>query len=171
MNPYYRKVNYEIVELEEFSGSKATIYSIILEGDNITLFDRFYNENINDYREELKSIAARLQGIGQTTGARETFFKTKEGKPGDGVCALYDDPESKLRLYCIRYGTVAIILGGGGPKPSGVVSWQDNQKLTLEAETMIQVSKDIMKRLHSRDIEWSIDGTNLLGDLTISDNE
>jgi len=164
-------VNYEIVELEAFSGSKATIYSIILEGDNITLFDHFVNENIIDYREELKSIAGRLQEIGQTTGARENFFKTKEGKPGDGVCALYDNPDSKLRLYCIRYGNVAIILGGGGPKPPGVVSWQDDKKLTLEAETIIQVSKDIMQRLHSGDIEWSKDGTQLLGDLTISDNE
>lgn len=164
-------MNYEIVELEEFSGSKATIYSIILEGDNITLFDHFFNENITDYREELKSIAGRLQGIGQNTGARENFFKTKEGKPGDGVCALYDDPESKLRLYCIRYGTVAIILGSGGPKPPGVISWQDDEKLTLEAETIIQVSKDIMKRLQSGDIEWSKDGTHLLGDLTISANE
>jgi hypothetical protein len=27
---------------------------------------------------------------------------------------LYDDEERKLRLYCIRYANVAIILGGGG---------------------------------------------------------
>ena len=164
-------MNYEIVELKEFSGSKTTIYSIILEGDNITLFDHFVNEHITDYRKELKSIAGRLERICQTTGARENFFKPNEGKPGDGVCALYDDPDSKLRLYCIRYGTIAIILGGGGPKPQGVVSWQDDKKLTLEAETIIQVSKDIMQRLHSGDIEWSKDGTRLLGDLIIPDNE
>lgn len=164
-------MNYEIVELEEFSGRQATIYSVIMEEDDVTLFDQFVNENKTTFRKEIKSIAGRLQEIGHTTGARQKFFKIDEGKPGDGVCALYDDPDSKLRLYCIRYGNVAIILGGGGPKPPGVEAWQDDEKLTLEAETMIQVSKDIMQRLHSGDLEWSKDGSQLLGNLTISDNE
>ena len=110
-----------------------------MEDDGITLFDHFVNENITDYRKEIRFIANRLQEIGNTTGAREKFFKHNEGKPGDGVCALYDDPDSNLRLYCIRYGNIAVILGGGGPKPDDVKAWQDDEKLTLEAETIIQV--------------------------------
>lgn len=164
-------MNYEIVELENFSGSQASIYSVIMEDDGITLFDHFVNENITDYRKEIRFIASRLQEIGNTTGAREKFFKHNEGKPGDGVCALYDDPDSKLRLYCIRYGNIAVILGGGGPKPDDVKAWQDDEKLTLEAETIIQVSKDIMQRIHSGDLLWSKDGSQLLGNLTISDND
>jgi len=164
-------VNYEIVELEEFSGSQATIYSVIMEDDDITLFDHFVNENITDYRKEVRFIANRLQEIGKTTGAREKFFKHDEGKPGDGVCALYDAPDSNLRLYCIRYGNIAVILGGGGPKPHDVIAWQDDEKLTLEAETIIQVSRDIMQRIHSGDLRWSRDGSQLLGNLTISDND
>ena len=164
-------MNYEIVELEEFSGSQATIYSVIMEEDEVTLFDHFVNENITDYKQETKLIATRLQIIGQKTGAREIFFKLDEGKPGDGVCALYDDPDSKLRLYCIRYGKIAIIVGGGGPKLPEVKTWQDDKKLTLEAETMIQVSKDITQRLNSGDLKWSNDGSQLLGNLTITDNE
>lgn len=50
---FYSIVNYEIVELEEFSGNKATIYSIVLEGDDVTLFDHFVEENIADFRNEL----------------------------------------------------------------------------------------------------------------------
>lgn len=164
-------MNYEIVELENLSGSQATIYSVIMEGEGITLFDHFVNENIADYREEIKFIANRLQEIGNSTGAREKFFKHNEGKPGDGVCALYDDPGSKLRLYCIRYGKIAVILGGGGPKPDYLKSWQEDEKLTLEAETIIQVSKDIMQRIHSGDLKWSNDGSQLLGNLSISDND
>lgn len=164
-------MNYEIVELENFSGSQATIYSVIMEDDGITLFDHFVNENITDYRKEVRFIANRLQEIGNTTGAREKFFKHNEGKSGDGVCALYDDPDSNLRLYCIRYGNIAVILGGGGPKPDDVKAWQDDEKLTLEAETIIQVSKDIMQRIHSGDLLWSKDGSQLLGNLTISDND
>lgn len=142
-----------------------------MEDDGITLFDHFVNENIIHYQNELKFIANRLKVIGNTTGAREKFFKHNEGKPGDGVCALYDDPDSKLRLYCIRYGNIAVILGGGGPKPDNVKAWQDDEKLALEAETIIEVSKDIMQRIHSGDLQWSKDGSKLLGNLTISDND
>lgn len=164
-------MNYEIVELEEFSGSQAIIYSVIMEEGDITLLDHFVNENIENYRKEIKFIVNRLQEIGHTTGAREKFFKHNEGKPGDGVCALYDDPDSNLRLYCIRYGNIAVILGGGGPKPPEDRRWQDDEKLTLEAETIIQVSKDIMQRFHSGDMQWSKDGSQLQGNLIISDNE
>jgi putative component of toxin-antitoxin plasmid stabilization module len=164
-------VNYEIVELDGLSGSKTTIYSVIMEGDEHTLFDHFVLENNADYRAELKLIINRIQEIGHRTGARANFFKLDEGRPGDGVCALYDDLDSHLRLYCIRYGNVAIILGGGGSKPHGTRAWQDDQKLTKEAKRMIQVSKDIMKRLETGDLEWSPDGTQLLGNLKFSENE
>lgn len=36
---------------------------------------------------------------------------------------------------------------------------------------MIQVSKDIMERLQSGDLEWSKDGSQLIGNLIITDNE
>jgi len=84
---------------------------------------------------------------------------------------LYDDTDSNLRWYCIRDGNIAVILGGGGPKSDDVKAWQDDEKLTLEAETIIQVSQDIMQRIHSGDLQWSKDGSQLLGNLTISDND
>ena len=58
----------------------------------------------------------RIRTINEKTGARESFFKPNEGKPGDLVCALFDIPNSNLRLYCIRFGNSLIILGGGGEK-------------------------------------------------------
>jgi hypothetical protein len=60
---------------------------------------------------------------------------------------LYDDPESKLHLYGIRYANGAIILGGGGPKGRDIIAWQDEEKLSREAKTIIEVSKDIMRSL------------------------
>ncbi len=77
------------------SGNKAKIYSILPEGDEMTLFDHFVQDNKDDHLNEIKQIVNRIKTIGHTTGAREQFFKQAEGKPGDGVCALYDD-ESKL---------------------------------------------------------------------------
>ena len=61
--------------------------------------------------------------------AREGYFKLHEGKPGDGIVALYDRPDSRLRLYCIRYGSVTLIVGGGGAKPKSVRAWQEVPEL------------------------------------------
>jgi putative component of toxin-antitoxin plasmid stabilization module len=165
------KVNYEIVELDDFTGKGATVYSVIMECGEVTLFDEFLQENMAAYREEVKSIIGRLKQIGSTVGARAQYFKQDEGKPGDGVCALYDEPDSKLRLYCIRYGNVAIILGGGGPKSKNIKAWQEDDKLKKEAELIIRLSKDISNRIQAGDLEWSKDGYQLLGNLIISDDD
>lgn len=149
----------------------AVVYSILPEGSDDTLFDIFVNENATEHQTEIEFIFNRLYAIGYDTGGRHGFFKHNEGEPGDGVCALYDEPEYALRLYCIRYGSVAIILGGGGPKPKGIKAWQDDDKLKQEAEMMIQVSKDIEDRRKNGDIWWSDDRTELLGDFKFEDNE
>ena len=162
-------MNFELVELDELSGNKATIYSVILDDDDVTLYDYFIDENIADYEKEVHSINTRLETIGKYTGARSHFFKLNEGVPGDGVCALYDDPDILLRLYCIRYGSCAIILGGGGPKNTG--TWQEDDKLRLEAETLIEISEIISKRIVDGGLRWGTDGMQLVGNLIFSKND
>ena len=45
-------MNYEIVELVDFSGIRATIYTVINKGHNITLFDQLLgNLNFTDDEE------------------------------------------------------------------------------------------------------------------------
>lgn len=162
-------MNYEIVELSQLSGNYTTIYSIIVNGETQSLFENFIEENKNKHRDELISILDRLKVIADETGAREGFFKHKEGKPGDLVCALYDEPDRNLRLYCIRNGNVAIILGGGGLKE--VTAWQHDPKLSKEANAMIEVSEDIFQRLKEGDLRWSPDGKKLIGNLNFSEDE
>lgn len=164
-------MKYEIVEMIPFSGRRAKIYSVVLKDDHTTLFDYFLMENLNSYRSEINSIINRLIEIGQRTGVRASFFKQFEGKPGDGVCALFDIPESKLRLYCIRYGNGALIVGGGGPKPRSIRAWQEDRKLSIEVNRMIRVSADILERLCEKDLKWSRDGRTLLGNLNFMDDE
>ena len=43
-------MNYEIVEMEPFSGSEAKVYSIIPEGENVTLFEKFVDEDKVTYK-------------------------------------------------------------------------------------------------------------------------
>lgn len=164
-------MKYEIVEMQPFSGNEAKVYSIIPEGETETLFDKFVNEYKGGFKNEIKNILKSLYQIGHTTGARSSFFKQHEGKFGDFVCALFDVPEKNLRLYCIRFGMVAIILGGGGEKAAGVIAWQDDEKLNQEASLMIEIAKDILKRLDEGDLYWSDDRTEIEGNLKNYDNE
>ena len=162
-------MNYRIVELTDYSGEEATIYSIIEEGEQDTIFEKFIAANMAEYKDEIKNIAQRLYFIGNEVGAREQFFKTKEGKPGDLVSALYDEPDKHLRLYCVRFGSLAIIVGGGGAKSTR--SWQEDENLSQEVKKMIKVSNDIYQRILSKEITWSSDGKELEGNLEFTDDE
>ncbi|GAA4407014.1 hypothetical protein GCM10023187_27140 [Nibrella viscosa] len=161
---------FEIIELEEFTGNGAAIYSIALGDDEETLFDRFVKENENTYPDEINSIVERLKAIARL-GARPGYFKDKEGRlgMGDGIEALYDEPNSNLRLYCIRYGTIAIILGGGGFKSKEIRAFQEDAKLTEENYLLRTISIRINKAIKEGVIQW--DGNCLTGDLLIDDTD
>lgn len=149
-------MKFELKEISHLSGSCCRIYSVVEDGDEFSLFERFMLDNYDSHSQELKSINRRLQFMGRSGGARSHFFKDKEGVPGDGVSALYDDPDRKLRLYCIRYGDIAIILGGGGAKRTR--AWQDDPKLKSQAEKMIKISKIVTEAIKERDTKLTESG-------------
>lgn len=139
------------------------MYSIVPEKEGLTLYDIFINENIANFREEVKDINNRLRLIGTKHGARHSYFKRFEGKYGDFVCALYDLPDKNLRLYCIRYGADVVILGGGGLKTKDTMAWQDDLKLTEEATRIIEYAKNISRRMDDGEIYMSRDKPELQG--------
>ncbi len=161
-------MNYKLVKLKDFSGTKASIYTIFSEETNKSLFENFVSENINSFKSEILDVIQRLTTIGKKTGAREIHFKFNEGKPGDGICALYDNPNSNLRLYCIRYGSSLIVLGGGGHKPKSIKAFQENEKLTYENHLLRQLSAIITDRIKDKDICYDNDYKDFIGDLTIN---
>jgi hypothetical protein len=158
-------MKWKIVKLDHFSGDSGSVYSVYFYDSNKTLFEIFIEENTISFKSELLDIISRLKVIGYKTGAREQFFKHNEGNPGDGVCALYDETEKQLRLYCIRYGTNLIILGGGGQKSKNIRALQDDEKLKTENFLIRKISEQITVRLKNRQIEWSDDYMDLKGNL------
>jgi hypothetical protein len=162
-------MKYKIVKLSKFSGNAANIYTIYLPDKDKTLFDLFISENQNSFKSELNDIVKRLNAIGLKVGACESFFKLNEGLPGDGVCALYDRPDKNLRLYCIRYSSLIVILGGGGTKPKNINAFQKNQKLTNENYFLRKVVKDIKSKMELGEMEISSDGAEFIGNLEIND--
>ena len=164
------KMKFELVELENLSGPNTTFYSVLVDEDSETLFEKFYQENKNTFRDELKSIVKTLDMIALENGARRSYFKENEGKLGDLVCALYDTPKSNLRLYCIRLGSTVIILGGGGQKDKSIRALQEDAKLTHENYLMRKLSDLLYKKIKEGEIYWENEMT-LSGNLIIDTNE
>ena len=157
-------MEYELVKLEKFSSDKVAVYTLLNSHTQTSLFQDFIQDNNNDYPLEVSDIAGRILSF-KEVGARENFFKHKEGKPGDLVCALYDDENSNLRLYCIRYGTVLVILGSGGHKPKTTRALQETKKLDEENQIMRNLSAEIEKRRRDGDISFSKDFLDIDGDM------
>ncbi|MEG2366181.1 MAG: hypothetical protein RSB29_05440, partial [Alistipes sp.] len=117
-------MNFTLVEISDLSGEHCQIFSVLLDGDKQTLYEQFLEKNAKAHGDEVQDIYDRLKFIGKEGGAREYFFKHHEGIPGDLVCALYDQPNSNLRLFCIRFGQVTVVLGCGGYKSKKIRAWQ-----------------------------------------------
>ena len=108
----------------------------------------------------------QIKTIGNKAGARENFFKINEGAFGDGICALYDIPKSKLRLYCICYGSQIIVLGGGGVKKRNIKAFQEDDKLKYENYLLRNVAK-VINHNFREEIFISEDGLNFEGELEL----
>lgn len=166
-----RWMKYKIVKIEKLSGKRASIYSVLMNNETSTLFDNFLTENSISFKSETKDIFKRLNSIGKEVGARDIFFKDFEGKPGDGVCALFDIPKSNLRLYCIKYGTQIVILGGGGFKSKSTKALQETKKLEKENYLLRTISSQITQRIKDKDIKFTESGHDFIGDLDFNDDE
>ena len=158
-------MKFKIVQLAQFNGNKAGIYSVYLFDEQKTLFERFLRDNLIAFKSEIININKTIVAINRKTGAREIFFKHNEGDLGDGVCALYDEPIKNLRLYCIRYGNSLVLLGGGGFKPKSIHKLQEDNKLREENYLLRKISALITERIKTGEIKFSDDGIELFGNL------
>ncbi len=147
-------MKFEIVNIEEFSGEMAQIYSVMFENDDMTLMDHFFEDNAI-YEEELKEMAKKLISMGKSTGCRIQFFKENEGAPGDGLVAFW---YKRMRMYCLRIGSACIILGDGGYKPPEISAYQEDALLNSKAQQMRKIAARINKAIIERDIRLENDG-------------
>lgn len=164
-------MKYKIVKIGSLSGNRASIYTLFSVEEQKTSFEIFLEENKSLFLSELKDIITRLRTIGHKTGAREQFFKLDEGFPGDGVCALYDNPDSNLRLYCIRYGASLVVLGGGGHKPKSIRRLQQDSKLKEENCFLRELSALITTRIKEGEIWYTNDYMDLEGNLEFNEED
>ena len=155
----------ELVELEEFDPAMGHIYSVAVDDSDKTLFDLFLEENDADYRLELAEIITKLKTMSSKTGFTDNYFKLNEGTLGDGVCAI-TDLKGKLRLYCIRFGNILLVLGGGGPKSKLIRALQEDPKLLMDNNNVRIISAAMAKAIREKELRIEEDGS-LYGNETI----
>lgn len=161
-------MNFTIEEIEQLSGKKAKIYTVRIDDNELTLFEEFLATNEELYNTEITNILDRLKVIGKR-GAFDSFFKLNEGKPGDGLVALFEVPTKKFRLYLIKYSESYIILGSGGVK--NVRTWQDDLVLNQENKRLQHISKRITERMKEGELTWSDSEFSLIGNFNFNDDE
>jgi hypothetical protein len=157
-------MKFRLIEIPQLTGRRCKIYSVQVDGDEKTLFERFSEENEDDFAEELINILKNLKEISQFNGAKDYYFRPKkEGKLGDGVEALFDKPDARLRVYCIKYGQILLVLGGGGQKSKEIRAFQEDPKLTKENYLMRQIAHILYTAIRNKDLRWNKDGDNFEG--------
>lgn len=147
--------NLKIIEVESFSGEKAKIYSVILEGDDTTLLEQFFEENKN--QKDFKKVFSKIHTMANFTGCKREFFKEGEGRLGDGMVALRGT--GLLRLYGIYFHDAVILFGSGGVKPPGILSWEDDPELSKKGYQMEDIAEEINKRIKNGLLQVLSDGT------------
>jgi hypothetical protein len=159
-------MKFELKEIEQLSGQRCKIYSVLMEGDEKTLFEQFVVENKDNFPEEVKTIFKDLIAIGHYSSAKDHYFRSKkEGKLGDGVEALFDSPNALLRVYTIKYGRILLILGGGGHKPKAIRAFQEDPKLTKENYLIRQIAAILYEAIKNKDLRWNKEGDNFEGQM------
>jgi len=144
-------VNRKFKIVEFIIGDKSSFYSIQFEGKSKSEAQEFFEKYENKYAEEIEDIADNIFLMSGRQGSTNGFFKLKEGKIDDNVCAI---SEGDLRLYCLRYGNIAVILGSGGIKPKGVGTYQDIPILNKAVKELQDICKLIDYRIKSEEIYW-----------------
>ncbi len=142
-------MNFEIEEIKELSGNASSIYSVAMEGEEMTLLEKFFDENA-EYEEELNEILNKLYVMGQETGCRWDNFTHNEGSPGDGVSVL---KSGHLRLYCLYVDSTIVCFGSGGYKSPEIRAYQEDAELNSKVEQMKAIAKRINKAIVDKDIE------------------
>lgn len=55
----------KLVRIEQYSGDKAIFYSVIIDGEDETLFEKFLKENIGSFKGELINIDHRIRAMNE----------------------------------------------------------------------------------------------------------
>lgn len=129
-------------------GQKMGFYSIKLSNDTISETDKFLYKFSTKKSKNFSRIIYNIDNMANKRGFLESQFEHEYGN-------IYKFSKGNIRLYCLLFSHVVVVLGGGGIKK--VRATQQSEELTGYVKLLDIVDKEITNRIKS-------------GDLTITDN-
>jgi len=143
-------VNYLEFEIVEFiphnPDDKSSFYAIKLLNKPISEALEFFEKFETTEKKKAEILLNNIESMVKR-GIFEGFFKDNESKIDDNISCL---SVGDLRLYCMRYGKVAVILGGGGYKH--VKTYQESEELHNHVKLLQAACKQIYERIKAKEI-------------------
>lgn len=145
---------------------KASVYSVRLKGEDLTEAEKFFEKFQSSKQNKIKTIVDKIYYMAEKRGCLDNYFDDKQSSIMDNVSCI---PQEELRLYCLRFGKVAVILGGGDIKK--VATYQESDELFEHVKLMKRISQMIDERIRNKEI--SVSDIGLSGNLNfqITENE
>ncbi|MDI9365572.1 MAG: hypothetical protein QM541_11525 [Flavobacterium sp.] len=152
------------IKIKELSTYKVGFYTLYLDEEELTEFEKFDGTDFTHHQEELKIIYYILKTMG-LRGAKPYYFRPENG--AEALPAKKDVPlrlieanlDQGIRLYCIRITDKIVILLNGGIKTN------QNPKLCSNVKRHFniawQLSAAITRAKLAGDIHWDSEGTEL----------
>ena len=151
-------MNFKIIPL--YSGKKAKIYTIRIEDAELSEYEQFVFDNRIARPTIVKTLDLTLKNMVRKSGFIDEFF-LRESPLEFNVFKITETDD--VRLYCIRYSGVAIIVGGGGIKIPKTIKLNENPHLQKKVDFLVEIESKIQERIDSKKIRITDDGIE--GDL------
>ena len=152
-----------------FKYDKVAYYSVILNGNELTLYQEFVKEQEVNSKDKLYHILKWLQVIGKKYGAQKRLFRNEAHiadtsalppKGKDREPHFTENGKKKnntLRLYCLRANEHVVFLFSGGIKTTQYP--QDCPNVRTHFLLANQLTKAIDEAFKNKDIIWNDDCT------------
>ena len=155
-----------IIEKLDIPGEKCQILTIHYDCEELSEFDKFLADHEKEYHKKIGDIVTRFSLMKKRNGCPDVYFKDVS-TPYDNICRL--SRTGKLRLYCLRFGNVAIIIGGGGVKEKEKRTYQEVKELNKIVEDLKIIYSKIEEKIKNRELVISDEG--IKGDLKFNIEE
>jgi len=142
------------------------LYSLQFAGERETELEKFLHSELLREEKGFNEIVQRLSDMADSFGFREQFFEMKEGLRTDSVVALKN---GRIRLYCLRWSSILVIVGSGGIKTAQ--TYQKDIALRNIVPELQELDKLISRRQRSGEIEIDHDTGEISGNLIFTSGD
>jgi len=147
-----------------FKFKQVAYYSVCLEEEEQTLYEKFVEKHTNENLEKLYHVQKWLQVIGKKYGAQQRFFRNEAqyadasalppiGKNREPYYIEFGKKKANnIRLYCLRANAKVVFLFGGDLKTAKKA--QDCPNVKPHFELANALTKAIDQAFRDKDIRW-----------------